>query len=362
VVLAKASRNQLERSMMTLNFIAELRRPNETADFFDSLPSAEHSEWLDDLLERTSFTAAGSASTPHVCVLDTGVNRGHPLLEHALESADLHTVEPAWGVDDSHGHGTSMAGLALAGDLTDHLIGRHPLDIAHRLESVKLLPHDDANQGDPRASRLPDRRSHRPPGGVGTGTSTSVRHGHHGSRRPRSRTANGLVVGDRSDGGRRRPSGREAASAGGLGGQRRGPGGPRPLSGQQRQRRHPRPRPGVECADHRRLHGARRAQRVGVRVDTDSRSGRPEPLQHDLHCLGKGHTSEARSRAGGRERGQGLLERSELDASASACSRPTTSQSTGCSPPPTPPAPPLPWQDAPPPRSWRPTPISGPRP
>ena len=36
----------------------------------------------------------------------------------ALDPADQHTVEPGWGPDDVHGHGTQMAGVALAGDLT----------------------------------------------------------------------------------------------------------------------------------------------------------------------------------------------------------------------------------------------------
>ena len=43
-----------------------------------------------------------------------------------------------------------MAGLALAGNLTEALASQEPLDVAHRLESVKLLPADGANGGDAR--------------------------------------------------------------------------------------------------------------------------------------------------------------------------------------------------------------------
>jgi hypothetical protein len=43
-----------------------------------------------------------------------------------------------------------MAGLALAGNLADALTSQEPLDVAHRLESVKLLPEDGANGGDAR--------------------------------------------------------------------------------------------------------------------------------------------------------------------------------------------------------------------
>ena len=139
VVMARAAVEQMERSMVTLNSIAELRRPKETADFFDSLERDEQAEWLDDLLDRTRF-AAEADDTPHACLLDTGVNRGHPLLAPALDTGDLHTVEPGWGTDDAVGHGTEMAGLALAGDLSELLAGTAPVEVEHRLESVKLIP------------------------------------------------------------------------------------------------------------------------------------------------------------------------------------------------------------------------------
>ena len=90
-----------------------------------------------------------SENSPYVCLLDTGVNRGHPLLTKALARADLHTVDPNWGSDDTHGHGTSMAGVALAGDLTELLTKNGPVDFQHRLESVKLLPTDGATGNDP---------------------------------------------------------------------------------------------------------------------------------------------------------------------------------------------------------------------
>ncbi|WP_235668346.1 S8 family peptidase [Pseudomonas coronafaciens] len=146
VLTIQCSKAQLQQSVLTLNSIAELRRAKETADFFDSFTPAEQHEWAAELLGRTTFTA--SEHTPHICILDTGVNYGHPLLTPALVEPDLHTIEPDWGVDDRHGHGTSMAGLALYGDLTHTLRSAEPLIIEHRLESVKLLPSDGANAGD----------------------------------------------------------------------------------------------------------------------------------------------------------------------------------------------------------------------
>ena len=139
VLLASASLEQMQSSMLTLNSIAELRRAKETAEFFGSLRPEEQQEWLDELLARTQFPA-DTDEVPRVCLLDTGVNRGHALLGPALADGDLHTVEPGWGTDDRHGHGTQMAGVALAGDLTTLVEGHDPVALDHRLESVKLLP------------------------------------------------------------------------------------------------------------------------------------------------------------------------------------------------------------------------------
>ena len=148
VLLVYGSRGQMQRSIMTLNSIAELRRAKETADFFDSLLPEEQQEWSDDLLQRLNQLAEGE-DVPHVCILDTGVNRGHPFLEPALGSDDQHTIEPGWGTNDNEGHGTEMAGLALLGDLTPVLTSNDPVTIYHRLESVKLLDRNHDNSGDP---------------------------------------------------------------------------------------------------------------------------------------------------------------------------------------------------------------------
>ena len=149
VLLVRASLEGMQRSIVTLNSIAELRRAKETAEFFDSLHRDEQRAWLDDLLARTRFSTE-TKQTPYVCLLDTGVNRGHPLLAPALAARDLHTVIPGWGTNDGQGHGTEMAGLALVGNLTQILESSNPLDIDHRLESVKLIPKDGATGTDPR--------------------------------------------------------------------------------------------------------------------------------------------------------------------------------------------------------------------
>jgi hypothetical protein len=76
--------------------------------------------------------------SPAICIIDTGLNEGHPLLSPATKAT--HTYEPVWGTDDRDGHGTSMAGLALYGDLTKILAEINPFTHTHRLESVKIIP------------------------------------------------------------------------------------------------------------------------------------------------------------------------------------------------------------------------------
>ncbi|WP_322994869.1 S8 family peptidase [Castellaniella sp.] len=147
ILLIYGSVGQMKRSMLTLNSIAELRRAKETADFFDALPPEEQPHWIDELNDRLTLPADGE-EVPYVCLFDSGVNNGHALLQQAIANADKHSVEPAWGIDDSEGHGTEMAGLALFGNLTDVLATSAPVSVSHRLESVKLIPKDGANGGD----------------------------------------------------------------------------------------------------------------------------------------------------------------------------------------------------------------------
>lgn len=144
VLLMYGTQEQIQQSMMLLNSVAELKRAKETAEFFDSLNPTERREWVDELLERTQWPLENA---PRVCILDTGVNAGHPLLAESLNVDDLHTNEPAWDVADQNGHGTEMAGLAIWGDLTHSLASSDPVVLTHRLESVKILPHNCGNIG-----------------------------------------------------------------------------------------------------------------------------------------------------------------------------------------------------------------------
>ena len=114
-----------------------------------------------------------------MCLLDTGINRGHPLIAPTLDTTDLHTVEPAWGTRDDAGHGTEMAGLAIAGNLTDVLDNNADIEIEHRLESVKLLRDDGANGTDSRHHGYLTAEAVSRPEINHPGAPPSVRHGRH---------------------------------------------------------------------------------------------------------------------------------------------------------------------------------------
>ncbi|MFO0631186.1 MAG: S8 family peptidase, partial [Polyangiales bacterium] len=106
-------------------------------------------DWGADLAGRVS---PAGPDAPRVCLLDSGVNRAHPLLAPSLSESDMHSYDRAnWGVTDDFGgdaHGTLMAGLALYGDLVEPLTSRHPLPLTHRLESVKIRAAKDPQPED----------------------------------------------------------------------------------------------------------------------------------------------------------------------------------------------------------------------
>ncbi|MBN0926396.1 S8 family serine peptidase, partial [Pseudomonas aeruginosa] len=65
-----------------------------------------------------------------------------------LHQQDMHTVNDAWGVNDTANHGTGLAGVAIYGDMIDALSSTDAIEVGHRLESVKLTPNYGANVGD----------------------------------------------------------------------------------------------------------------------------------------------------------------------------------------------------------------------
>jgi hypothetical protein len=139
VGLVYGTARQLGTSLDFLADAAELRRAKELPTPYLSLAASEQREFVQDVVNRLEPPAADA---PAVCLLDTGVNRDHPLLAPALDPADWQAVNPEWQTadHDREQHGTGMAGIALYRCLTDVLTTAGPIQLRHRLESVKLLP------------------------------------------------------------------------------------------------------------------------------------------------------------------------------------------------------------------------------
>ncbi|MBI5376512.1 MAG: S8 family peptidase [Candidatus Schekmanbacteria bacterium] len=145
IILAYGNREQMSKSIDLLNCIAELRKAKETADFFMNISSYDQAKWVEEVLSRIKLPPNNA---PAVCILDTGINNGHPLIKPALNLVDMHSYHSNWNVADHHGHGTEMAGLAIYGDLLSVLLSNEPIQLTHLLESVKILP--PSGQNDPK--------------------------------------------------------------------------------------------------------------------------------------------------------------------------------------------------------------------
>jgi hypothetical protein len=137
IIQVTASRNELAGIVRESDGVMALAKPATTAEFFDGMPVEEQADWTENFAERVQL-----ANPPRtwITLLDTGVTRAHPLIAPALAADDRHAANPAWAVEDLDGHGSGMAGLALYGDLTSRLQEVGPFHVAHRLESVKVIP------------------------------------------------------------------------------------------------------------------------------------------------------------------------------------------------------------------------------
>jgi len=148
VKLVKASGLQLSKSLLLLDNLAELRKPQQLNDFITTknIDLSEKAAWSADLIARTEPLLGENHVV--ICLLDSGVNNKHPLLSAILPDSRLYTYKDDWGTEDSWdfgGHGTGMAGLAIYGDLTTALELGANIKIYHGLESFKIINRNDPN-------------------------------------------------------------------------------------------------------------------------------------------------------------------------------------------------------------------------
>nr|WP_321361387.1 S8 family peptidase [uncultured Hyphomonas sp.] len=146
VIPIRAKRIEIELLLFATGSVAELRRASASPVFYLDMDAEEQLDWSEELAERVTWPGGDA---PAVCLLDTGVNRGHMLIEPSLSDDDTLAVDADWGGFDHDGHGTGMAGLALHGDLHPRLSDTQEYALRHRIESVKVLPPDGFPENDP---------------------------------------------------------------------------------------------------------------------------------------------------------------------------------------------------------------------
>lgn len=139
VLLINANRDQLIELMLQSDLLAEFRLGQEPAGFWINESKIEQQDWVNNLLQRIELVD----SNIKVCLLDSGVNNGHQLLQLLIDDSNTLTVDNSWGTDDhepSSGHGTLMAGLAAYGQMEQLLVSQSVVPLTHKLCSVKILP------------------------------------------------------------------------------------------------------------------------------------------------------------------------------------------------------------------------------
>ena len=146
IKLVLVNQTQLSELIIKSDAIAEIRKAKVTAAFWENITNADQTEWVTDLLERLAINRGTNTS---VCILDTGVNYGHPLLRPIIGPDDCQAVREEWGTYDHDSHGTFMAGVIGYGDLIKCLLDTEQVTINHLLESVKILPPNHYGGNDP---------------------------------------------------------------------------------------------------------------------------------------------------------------------------------------------------------------------
>ncbi len=144
VLLIKANQTQLIELMLQSDLLAEFRSGQEPAGFWVNETRIEQQVWVEDLLQRIQITE----SNVKVCILDSGINNGHPLLQSLVDNTNALTVDNSWGTHDHEngaGHGTLMAGIAGYGQMEQVLLTQNQIQLTHKLCSVKILPNQGKN-------------------------------------------------------------------------------------------------------------------------------------------------------------------------------------------------------------------------
>ena len=141
VVLAYVNRKDLERLFYASDTFVKVSDVPTLAGFIAEETGPEQREWLRMMMDQYRYDAIDSRK--YLCILDSGVIAGHPMLLPVIADNERYSVLEKWGVNDKWPHGTMMAGVAAYGDLTQALASRSVEEPRFRLCSVKVANKQD---------------------------------------------------------------------------------------------------------------------------------------------------------------------------------------------------------------------------
>jgi len=127
----------LGQSTALMNCVAEIRMVHNYASVYEHLDVDQQQAVVDALRRRVTVRVDSRIG---VCVMDTGVERGHPLLNGIIAEAANRTIQEPWGVADDQDHGTPMAGIVAYGYLAHALATNENIEVPYALEAVKIVP------------------------------------------------------------------------------------------------------------------------------------------------------------------------------------------------------------------------------
>lgn len=150
IILVKASRKQLEKSVFLISNLEELRFVGDSPSFFLDQTPKDNQDWVNDLQNRIVYGT--TYQQIKISILDTGVNYNHPLLSNFIGQQDCCSYGSngvRWPLytpySPKNAHGSLQAGIAIYDNLMMALTSTTPIQINHSIESGRILPDYGSN-------------------------------------------------------------------------------------------------------------------------------------------------------------------------------------------------------------------------